>query len=307
MVSEPGRIAQLAKPLTTIKYSARQRVFHGRAIAKYLAVGTFAAAPLINSAVIAETRTPAKPAVPDTPATLGDLFTLGADFGRNSNSRRVSIAYEVSVAQKATTHSGNAGLFIAPRHHVNLVAERTSSDNGTTKNKYGLTYTWRISGRNYVEAKTVNAILDSGEERTKLGIGFRHRLPTRKFQSSVQVGYKNAESANTQLEGRFTVRKSFSQISALPMRLTGTVKWRQRESADGDVLEDFGGTLGMRLALGAKMSLRALYNVEDDLSPEGTTIAGIYRATVNARDFAFRFGATSERTTFVGVTTRLGN
>lgn len=239
--------------------------------------------------------------IPQTDLTASPLLPGEFELNRNNVARRVTIANEIIVAQNSTKLAGIASTNLAPGHHASLIAERISNNNGKRRNKYGLEYSWRLSARNFIEARVLNTIQDTGEERTKLGFGFQHHFPTRWFESAFQLGYKNAESANTQLEGRFIFRKQIAENSIHPLLLTASIKWRQRETADEEMIEDIGGTAGVRINLNSRLSIKTAHNIRDDIRPEGSTVAATYNTRISAHSFSFRLGATSENTIFFGI------
>ncbi len=260
-----------------------------------------AASCFTSFTVLANTPPAATPRVAATDRYLTDL-PAPARQGR-LNSLKLYSASEYRDSKNRKSLTADIGLQMSSGHHLYIRSERVSNNNGVAFNKYGLTYRMPLKKHSTLLLKTTNIEQPNGHTRNDIGVGLRYGLPTTSFASSIHLGYRNAESIHTQLEARYSFAKN---LPSLPVRFTGNLKWRQRESATRDITDDIGGTVGIRYNIVPGMSVSLTHNARDDISPEGTSIAGIFTRRVGKNNISFKLGATNGKSAFLRIQSLLG-
>lgn len=193
---------------------------------------------------------------------------------------------------------GDVGVQIGTGHHIYFRGQRVVRENGTSVEKYGVSYRWKFHRRTSLMLKSTSMDFSSGRTRTDFGFDLRQSIPTKLVASAVNLGYKSVENVHTQLEARYTASKN---IHDSPLRLTTNIKWRQRESSTGTVVGDIGGSVVVRFNLKSRVSIALAHNVRDDIGPESTTLSGSFAKRIGRNKVTFNMGAANEKTAFFGV------
>lgn len=178
---------------------------------------------------------------------------------------------------------GKLGLRLAPGHSMHLVGQTTMYSMGSAANQFGIGYHWRIAKKYSLNFNSMNIETRSGKTRTDYGLGLRYLVPTKLFQSNIRVGYKSTQNISTLTDVNFSISKNVLPAGSAPLRISGNTRWRHKEFASGNVVEDFGGVIGLNLRLKQKIGLRVQHNIGDDISREMTILSSTYSARCSGK------------------------
>jgi len=217
---------------------------------------------------------------------------------------QLDLSTELRLAESATINKNTIGLGITPQHYFELLFDRTNKDARSDKDQFGLSYQWAASERSEIDVKiSTTRTEDEGSSPATFGFGFTYRLPMERYRSTIQLGFQNAESFDTQAEAKLNIVKPFDRKHKIPYSLSGSLKLRQREPISGESISAVGGNVSIGVQLFNDLVMKVAHNVEDDITVEGTSVSGVFSKILGGNRYSFSFGATDKDVFHFGLST----